>query len=234
MPYRHLFFDMDKTVTPARQPVRPHMKELLSGVTASIVIVSGGDIPRIRTQMEGIGTQYLGVNGNHAVDASGCEIWQNPPLSERQKEEIRAHIERLVELVGHELTHEWVPIEDRGSQVSFSALGNIAPAELKHAYDPDRSKRLAWLRAAPFQSDELVVKIGGSTTLDYFHKDGHKGANVQRLIGELGWEPAECLYFGDGLYPGGNDETVIGVIDTVPVEDEEDTYRKLKRLIEGV
>ena len=82
----------------------------------------------------------------------------------------------------------------------------------------------------PFQSDELVVKIGGSTSLDYIHKNRHKGANVQKLIDHLGWDKDECVYFGDGLYPGGNDEAVIGVIETVPVRDHLDTYEKLREM----
>jgi hypothetical protein len=73
-----------------------------------------------------------------------------------------------------------------------------------------------------------MVKIGGSTSFDYIHKDRHKGSNVKKIIDHYGWNPEECVYFGDGLYPGGNDEVVIGVIDTIPVENHTDTYGKLK------
>jgi phosphomannomutase len=113
--------------------------------------------------------------------------------------------------------------------MTFSPIGNTAPVELKRTYDPDRKKRESWLQTVPFESDEIIVKIGGSTSFDYIHKDRHKGANVQKLIDHLGWNKEECIYFGDGLYPGGNDEVVIGVIDTVLVEDHHDTYKKLRQ-----
>jgi hypothetical protein len=87
------------------------------------------------------------------------------------------------------------------------------------------------LVAHPLVSDEILVKIGGSTSFDYIHKDRHKGANVAKLIELKGWNKDDCIYFGDGLYPGGNDESVIGVIETVLVRDHLDTYEKLKAML---
>ena len=60
-----------------------------------------------------------------------------------------------------------------------------------------------------------------------------KGANVQKIIDLMGWDKDECIYFGDGLYPGGNDEAVIGVIETVAVDDHLDCYTKLHSLLNG-
>jgi HAD superfamily hydrolase (TIGR01484 family) len=231
MHYRHFFFDMDKTIAPARQPLRPHMRELLAQFPHTVTIVSGSTVPNIGFQTGNLQAFYLGVNGNHAHDRSGDTLWQNPPLTERHKEEIHTHIQAIIDVLEHELNHEWHPIEDRGAQITFSPLGNTAPPELKYAYDPDRQKRLRWLEEFPFTSDDIVVRIGGTTSIDYFHKDGHKGANVKRLIETMAWDPAACVYFGDGLCPGGNDETVIGVIDTILVQDEEDTYQKLTKLL---
>jgi phosphomannomutase len=97
------------------------------------------------------------------------------------------------------------------------------------AYDPDRKKRDALIEKIPFVSDELIVKIGGSTSFDYIHKDRHKGTNVAKLISHKGWDKDECVYFGDGLFPGGNDEAVIGIIDTHPVNDHLHTYELLQK-----
>jgi hydroxymethylpyrimidine pyrophosphatase-like HAD family hydrolase len=98
-------------------------------------------------------------------------------------------------------------------------------------YDPYRKKRDALLESIPFVSDNLIVKIGGSTSFDYIHKDRHKGTNVQKIIDCMQWNKDECVYFGDGLFPGGNDEAVIGVIDTIAVEDEQDCLLKLQNLL---
>lgn len=227
--YKHLFFDMDQTVAPARQPILPEMYQLLDSLPHDIIIVSGQEVPKIAWQSNGLPAYTLGQNGNHATDVSDVELW-NIPLDEAHRQEIMAHIEAIIEILDYELNHDWTPIEDRGAQITFSPIGNTAPVEVKQTYDPDRRKREELMARVPFQSEELVVKIGGSTSLDYIHKDRHKGTNVQKLIDLKGWNKDECIYFGDGLYPGGNDEAVIGVIETVPVDDHLDTYRKLREL----
>lgn len=231
MHYQHLFFDMDKTIAPARQPMLQEMFDLLTDLPHTKVVVSGSHLQQIEHQLHRLPAYYLGINGNHANDIDNNELWHNPPLSVEQKQKIHDHIAQLVALLDHELNPEWDPIEDRGAQITFSPLGNTAPVEIKMQYDPDRKKREALLKAVPFDDAELMVKIGGSTSFDYIHKERHKGANVARLIEQMGWNKNECIYFGDGLYPGGNDESVIGVIDTVLVEDHLDTYRKLTDLL---
>ena len=224
--YKHLFFDMDQTIAPARQPILPEMFEFLNSLQHDIVIVSGQEVAKIQWQSNELPSYTLGQNGNHAIDVENKELW-NIPLEPHHKEEILAHINAIVDILEHDLNHDWAPIEDRGAQITFSPIGNTAPHDLKKAYDPDRKKREWMMEQIPFVSDELIVKIGGSTSFDYIHKDRHKGTNVQKLIDLLGWNKEECVYFGDGLYPGGNDEAVIGVIDTVPVNDHLETYKIL-------
>lgn len=225
--YKHLFFDMDKTIAPPRELILPEMYELLASLPYSLTIVSGQEVEKIKWQSNGLPSYTLGQNGNHATDTEDAELWHQP-LEPHHRQEIMTHIEEMVAALEHELNHDWTPIEDRGAQITFSPIGNTAPVEHKRIYDPDRRKREALLNAVPFISEELTVKIGGSTSLDYIHKDRHKGSNVKKLIDHLGWRSEDCVYYGDGLYPGGNDEAVIGVIDTVPVNDHHDTFNKLQ------
>ncbi len=230
---KHLFFDLDKTIAPPRQPILPEMYALLSSLPQDIIIVSGQEVEKIAWQSNGLTAIKLGQNGNHAVDVDGMELWCIP-LDAAHREEILDHIERLKAVIDHEMNPLWTPIEDRGSQITFSPIGNTAPVDVKMTYDPDRKKREAMLLQVPFVSEELVVKIGGSTSFDYIHKDRHKGTNVQKLIDHKGWNKEECVYFGDGLYPGGNDEAVIGIIDTVSVDDHIHMYQILKEWFQNV
>lgn len=220
---------MDQTIAPARQSVLPDMRALLTRLPTTITIVSGSTVEQIRFQSQQLPAFMLGQNGNHANDIAGSELW-NVPLEQHHRAEILHHIETLIAHLDHDLNHDWTPIEDRGAQITFSPIGNTAPTEVKQTYDPDRKRRESLLEKVPFLSEELAVKMGGSTSFDYIHKDRHKGANVQKLIDHMDWQADECLYFGDGLFPGGNDEAVIGVIDTVLVKDHHDTYRKLQAL----
>lgn len=227
--YKHLFFDMDQTIAPARQLILPEMFDLLSSYKQDIVIVSGQETEKIRWQSNNLKAVAAGQNGNHAVDVDDTELW-NILLSEEEQEEILDHVNSLIEILDEETNPDWTPIENRGAQITFSPIGNTAPPELKKVYDPDRKKRKTMMGKVPFVSENLVVKIGGSTSLDYIHKDRHKGTNVQKLIDLRGWNKDECVYFGDGLFPGGNDEAVIGVIDTIAVDDHLDTFKKLKEM----
>lgn len=230
MRYRHLFFDMDQTIAPSRQLILPEMFDLLSNAGESIVIVSGQEVPKIRWQSNALPAYVLGQNGNHAVDMEDIELW-NQTLEDHEQAEILSHIDKLLSILDEAPDPAYNPIENRGAQITFSPIGNTAPVELKKTYDPDRKKREALLASVPFDSENLIVKIGGSTSLDYIHKDRHKGANVRKLIEHMGWDKDDAVYFGDGLFPGGNDEAVIGVIDTIPVADHLDTYKKLRDML---
>ena len=221
---------MDQTIAPARQLILPEMHSLLSAATEDIIIVSGQEVEKIKWQSDNLNAFVLGQNGNHAVSPDGTLLW-NVPLDPHHKDQILDHISEIMAILDHEVNHDWNPIEDRGAQITFSPIGNTAPNEIKKSYDPNRTKREHFLKSIPFASEDLVVKIGGSTSLDYIHKDRHKGTNVQKLIDMMHWNKDECIYFGDGLYPGGNDEAVIGVIETVLVTDHLDTYQKITALL---
>ena len=74
--------------------------------------------------------------------------------------------------------------------------------------------------------NELAIDVvpGGTTCFDFFLRGKNKGYNVLRLIKKKDWRNTECVYVGDALFPGGNDETVIGVIPTHPVQGPDETF----------
>jgi hypothetical protein len=100
----------------------------------------------------------------------------------------------------------------------------------KEKFDPQGVRRTNLLATHPLTSETIEVKVAGTTCLDYFRKGHNKGYNIARLCTYKDWNPDTCLYFGDALFPGGNDETVIGIIDTEAVENPDDTYAKLTAL----
>jgi len=217
--YTHLFFDMDGTVTRSRSRISDNMKYLMEHLTQDIVIISGARVAQIQHQTDNLDCYVLGQNGNHAV--RGSEVYWEDRLNSLEIAEIEAHIKKLP--ISWEVPDPNDLIENRGSQTSFSIYGHTAPVEVKEAFDPDQSKRRAILRAVPLRSDKVDVKIAGTTCLDYFRKGCDKGHNVMRFIKHMGWNPDECIYFGDAIYPGGNDESVYGVIDTQGVSDQDET-----------
>jgi HAD superfamily hydrolase (TIGR01484 family) len=221
--YLRLFFDMDNTLTRSSTPITSEMKTLLQELPCDIVVTSGQSAENIKKQLDNLPCYVLGQNGNEAW--FDTELLWNDALVEAERKEILAHIALLPRT--WEVPDENDLIEDRGCSICYSLLGHHAPIEQKEKFDPEQVKRLNLLREYPLTSDTIEVKIGGTTTFDYIKKGRNKGYNITRLCEYKSWKNDNCLYFGDALFPGGNDETVIGIIDTVSVRNPQDTYERL-------
>lgn len=230
--YRHLFFDLDGTVTPSRSLIEPAMSEILKKILDSgrdVIIVSGAEVKQALYQTGGMPFVYLGQNGNHAYDEKQKQDLWREYLTDSEKEEVFAHIRSIPRT--WEVPNENDLIEDRNSQISYSLLGHHADRAQKSVFDPQGKLRQGLLAQYPFVSGSMQVVIGGTTCFDYIKKGFHKGRNVAKLIEERGWKKEECVYVGDALYPGGNDETVIGVIDIHAIENPAGTVQFLKSVL---
>ncbi len=220
----HLFFDLDNTVTRSRTKITTTLKEILTNTEFDIIVVSGATCTQIAYQMDDVPCYKLGQNGNHSLNKKDETLWEER-LNEVEKAEIMRHIESLPRT--WEVIDENDLVQDRGCQISYSLLGHHEIIDKKEAFDPQSNVRKDLLEKYPFQSETLEVKIGGTTCFDYTAKGKHKGYYVAKLIEKMNWSKNECVYFGDMIFPGGNDETVIGVIDTESVKNPEDTLQIL-------
>lgn len=210
-----LFLDLDNTVTESRGKISPEMFERLSDFN-DVCIVSGAGKEQILSQIGDLRCYLLAQNGNDTT------FWTKL-LTDKEREEIMAHIHQFGVIKEDQL-------EDRGCQITYSLTGHHAPIEIKKAFDPDGEKRKYILKTYPLESDTIEVKIGGSTCLDYYPKGFNKGTNVAKFIEYMGWDKDDCIYIGDALFKGGNDETVIGVIETHQVKNHLETLEYLKTL----
>lgn len=225
--YTHVFFDLDNTLTRNRSRVTKKMRKLLESLPQNVVVVSGATVERVREQLENFECFILAQNGNHAVFGEE-ELWFDALKPDK-----------IIEIMDHitSIPRTWdVPDEndlmhDMGCQISFSLLGINAPAEEKERFDPDRSVRKKILQEHPLVSERVDVTITGTTSFDYTRKGKHKGYNIERLIEHLGWNKEDCVYFGDELHKDGNNFSVIGVIDTIPVKDPVDAYEKMQEML---
>lgn len=229
--YRHIFFDMDGTVTRSRTRITEGMERALNGLHQSgrdVIIISGANFEQIKNQVRDIAGFFLAQNGNHAVTMpEAWTLWEET-LSEKERKEIMDHIALLPHLP---VKDENDLVHDRGSQIAYSFIGHHEDIEKKEAFDPGGKKRAAVLAEHPLISNAVEVKIGGTTTLDYIRKGRDKGFNVRRLIKLQRWKKDESVYIGDALFPGGNDEAVIGVIDTISVKNPEETLQKVNEIL---
>jgi HAD superfamily hydrolase (TIGR01484 family) len=123
-------------------------------------------------------------------------------------------------------------IEDRGSQLTLTALGQDTPAELKYAWDPTGEKKLAIRDAAAPLLPELEVRAAGTTSVDVTLKGIDKAYGMRRLMEYANVTMEQILFIGDKLDEGGNDYQVKAMgIDVVAVEKWEDTALVVETLV---
>src|SRR5208283_5241475 len=117
-------------------------------------------------------------------------------------------------------------IEDRGTQVTFSAFGQDAPIALKKVWDSDMTKRIAIKSRLERYLSDFTVVIGGMTSIDVMRKGIDKAYGIKKISEKLGVGKEEMFFLGDKLEDGGNDYPVkaTGVM-CIQVESVEETKR---------
>ena len=130
-------------------------------------------------------------------------------LDAEEKERAIGSLIRHAKELGLWEAQTWGPIiEDRQSQVTFSALGQNAPIDAKRAWDPDGSKKRMLVDAVTPDLPGLEVRGGGSTSVDITAKGVDKAYGMNRLCEVTGISKDDMLFIGDRLDQGGNDYPV--------------------------
>ncbi len=195
---------MDGTICESRQIISKEMKDKLLTL-GDITVISGAERPRVEKQLDGLPCNIMAQSGN---DTS---LWKNL-LTEEEKLEVCEHISKI--------DRDWQrKTQDRGCQISYSFIGHNAPLKHKKQFDPRSQIRKRILKRFPFTSKTLTCVIAGTTCFDYIRKNGTKGENIKRWIKENKLDQKKCKYYGDKLFKGGNDESVIGIIRTIAVKN---------------
>ena len=244
---RLVAFDLDDTLAPSKTAIDPRMSELLLSLLdqVEVCIISGGNFTQFQNQvvdrLEGANPERLaklhlmptcGTQYYRYVDGTWAQIYAHN-LSDDEKARALAAVEASARRLGLWESEVWGPIlEDRGSQITFSALGQQAPVAAKQAWDPTGSKKESLREAVQAELPDLEVRSGGSTSVDITRRGIDKAYGMNKLV-ELAHTPLDdMLFVGDRLDEGGNDYPVktLGV-ECIAVEGWEDTAAHLDALI---
>jgi hypothetical protein len=124
--------------------------------------------------------------------------------------------------------------ENRGSQLTFSALGQKAPLRIKQKWDPKQKKRLRIRRCLKRHLPNFEITIGGTTSIDVTKKGVNKTLCVKKLKERLNVERKNMLYVGDALFRGGNDYVMKSTgIKCISVSDPEETKSLIRKIIQN-
>jgi predicted GH43/DUF377 family glycosyl hydrolase len=96
-------------------------------------------------------------------------------------------------------------IENRGGQITFSALGQQAPLDEKKKWDSDFAKRTKIKVILDTLIPDFSVRVGGATSVDVTKPGIDKAYGVRKLRDFLGISLNEMIFIGDALFAGGND-----------------------------
>ena len=242
-----IIFDLDGTVSPSKQPPDKEMSELLGKLSDKymVAVVSGGSFEQFQKQLlSSLRLNPVQKARFFLLPTSGAALylWNGRDYETVYQEKISgndfARIKSELESAIYELS--LAPektfgeiIEYRGSQVTFSALGQLAPAEVKHLWDPDQKKRLLIRERLLKTLPDFEINIGGMTSIDITRKGIDKAFGIRKLSEHLKVPISEMLYVGDALYSGGNDAVVLQTgITAVHIKDIEETKKIISALLE--
>ncbi len=241
-----VIFDKDGTITPSKQPMDSEMAALIVRLLAKkkVAIISGGGFPLFETQiLSKLPAGAERFTNLFLLPTSGTRlyVWRGTwheqyaeNISKVDKKNIMEKLDMALILARFEPPQKPYGdiIEDRGSQITFSALGQSAPLDLKEVWDPTRAKRQAIVDILKAKLPRFDVRIGGSTSIDITMKGVNKAYGIRKLEDFLHMPLEKMVFVGDSLFHGGNDYPAKSTgIDCIPVKDPEDTKKVILEML---
>jgi HAD superfamily hydrolase (TIGR01484 family) len=238
-------FDLDGTLALSKQPLDDEMSGLLGQLldVAMVAIISGGDWPQFEKQVVSRMPANAKLENFIIQPTTGTKLYRfenggwtrvyGDLFSAEESQRIRDSLKQAVQQAGYADEKTWgEQIEDRGSQITFSALGQEAPLEAKDTWDADHAKRKKLQALLQPMLPGLSINIGGSTSIDITREGIDKAYGLKRLSETVNVELDAILFLGDAIFPGGNDypAKTLG-LDTVRVRDVAETKSVVTGLI---
>lgn len=243
---RAVAFDLDGTLARSRKPMDAAMTERFAALTRllPVAVVTGGRYELVVSQVLAVLGGDADLSNLHLMPTRGTRYyrWRDGgwrceysfDLSDADRARAMDSLERHARDQGVWYERVWGErIEDRGSQLTFSALGQQAPVELRERWDPDNERKNRLAAAVAADVPELLVQPGGTTSVDISLRGYDKAYAMRRLAAILGIGVGQIMFVGDRMTPAGNDYPAAraGAI-AVRVSGPEDTLRLCDAIIQ--
>ncbi|MCL2782453.1 MAG: HAD-IIB family hydrolase [Propionibacteriaceae bacterium] len=243
---RLIAFDLDDTLAESKSPMTPEMAQALAHLLDDMLvcIISGGHFKQFDEQVLGHLPPGTNLANLHLLPTCGTRYmiyegggWREL-YSQNLTDDEKSRAIRSLFVRAHEVG-AWEPddkisgprIEDRGTQITYSALGQRALPAYKRAWDPSGVKRHALAAAVAADVPDLSVGAGGSTSIDITRRGVDKAYGLQHLSQQTGVPLDDMVFVGDRTEPGGNDYPVVQLgVATIPVTGWRDTMAVVTQL----
>ena len=238
-------FDLDGTLAESKQPLQEPMGEALADLlgVANVAVISGGDWPQFQKQVASRLPERADLTKLWLMPTTGTKLYRYEDgewhaiyaelFDDAEKKKILESFDAALEATGFKPEKTWGErIEDRGSQITFSALGQEAPLEAKEKWDPDFAKRKVIQADLRKRLPELSINMGGATSIDITQKGVDKAYGLKKLRDASGIALDKMMFIGDAIFPGGNDYPAKELgLDTVRVKDPEGTLAAIAGIV---
>jgi hypothetical protein len=212
-----IVFDLDGTLAESKASIDADMSQLLHDLLGivQVAVISGGDWPQFETQVLSHLPQDETLENLSLLPTCGTKFFRytgewktiySEDLTPDERTTILASLKQAVAEAGFTPEKVWGEvIEDRGSQITFSALGQQAPLDEKKKWDPDFTKRKKIKAILDLLIPGFSVRLGGATSVDVTKPGIDKAYGIRKLRDVLGVSLKEMMFIGDALFAGGND-----------------------------
>lgn len=245
--FKMIVFDLDWTLAPSKWQMDEEMVELFKKLLQKykVWVISGWDYPQYQKQI----IPFLWNDDSILSNLYACPTcstkmylyknwnWEKQyslDFTEAEKIQIIDAFNISIDKLNLRPTKTWWElIEDRWTQITFSALWQEAPYEEKHKWDPDFEIRKKLREEILKHIDWFNILIGWATSVDITKKWVDKAYWVRKLSEISGIEMDEIIFVWDAIFPGWNDFPPLEIwVTSKKVFDVEDTKRYIRMLID--
>ena len=247
-----IIFDVDGTLTPSKSPITPEMANLVKELMKKkmVIAISGARFEQFKNQFLppffNDDSMFPFIQNLKLLPTSGSQRfeydktkkeWQltdKEPLREDIKEKAKKLLKEIIDSGLYDIppNPKGDIVEDRDTQVTFSACGQLASVEDKRLWDPDKKKREKIKAVLEPELPEASILINAYSSIDILPKGFNKAVGIKLLLDKMGLQKSDMLFVGDGLFPGGNDYSVYEAgFETIAVKGPEETESILKQWI---
>jgi hypothetical protein len=240
---RLIVFDLDGTLAPSKSSLDAEMAALLGRLLGivEVAVISGGAWAQFEKQVLAFLPHDDRLKGLSMLPTCGTKFYRfdggwkklySEDFTADDKKKIISALDRAVDRSGFRADKHWGDlIEDRDSQITFSALGQQAPLAEKAKWDPDFAKRQKIEAILEPMIPGFSIRLGGATSIDVTRPGIDKAYGIKKLRETLGVPIADMIFVGDAIFPGGNDYPAKQAgVESIRVRDPEET----KRVIEAI
>ena len=237
-------FDLDGTLAESKQALLEPMGEALADLleVAHVAVISGGDWPQFEKQVASRLPERADRTKLWLMPTTGTKLYRYDGewravyaelFEEDENRKILEAFDASLEATGFVPEQTWGErIEDRGSQITFSALGQQAPIDAKEHWDPDFAKRKVIQADLRQRLPGLSINMGGATSIDITREGVDKAYGLKKLNEVSGIALESMMFIGDAIFPGGNDYPAEQLgLDVVKVKNPEGTLAAIAGIV---